>query len=104
MFTLKNSKANEFIETIDNMRERELEKVYLILANSSLTELVSNSMRIIKEEVEYVTYGDNMLFSLFYSYDENSSEFVITIKRTDYWKKAINEYKNKQQDKNLLNK
>lgn len=104
MFTLKNSKATEFIETITSMRERELEKVYLILANSSLTELVSNSMRIIKEEVEYVTYGDNMLFSLFYSYDENSSEFVITIKRTDYWKKAINEYKNKQQDKNLLNK
>ena len=79
MFTLKNSKATEFIETITSMRERELGKVYLILANSSLTELVSNSMRIIKEEVEYVTYGDNMLFSLFYSYDENSSEFVITI-------------------------
>ena len=96
MFTLKNSKANELINTVTSMRERELEKVFKVLANSSITTLISECKRIFKEQVEYVTYGDNLLFSLYYSYNDEDSEFVITIKRTDYWKKAINEYKNKQ--------
>ncbi len=96
MFTLKNSKANELNDTIASMRERELEKVYLILANSSITNLVNNCKMIVANQVEYITYGDNLLFSLFYYCDNEKSEFVVTIKRTDYWKGLINGYKNKQ--------
>ena len=87
---------NELMDEIHRMSDDELTLLWATLANKSFTKLVKNTRLIVApKSVRYCLYLDNLLFTLSYSYNKEMNQYSISMRRTDYWKGIISEYKNK---------